>query len=105
MADETTQNPQTGETPEIPSNIMGLITELSLGAQYNLMGFDFQNNKQDPEKINLPMAKHYIDYLLMLKEKTKGNLTIDEGNMLSHQLTQLELEYVRVSNQKKAANP
>ncbi len=104
MTDETTPKTQPdkpiNEPVEIPATFPSLIMELSLGAQYNL-GYDFQNDKQDPEKINLVMAKHYIDYLIMLKEKTKGNLSVEEGNLLSHQLTQLELEYVRVSNQKK----
>ena len=33
---------------------------------------------------NLPMAKHTIDILGMLEEKTKGNLTEDEAQLLKN---------------------
>lgn len=39
-------------------------------------------------------AKHYIDTLDMLEEKTKGNLTPDEAEMLSEVLHQLRLLFV-----------
>lgn len=43
---------------------------------------------------NLPMAKHAIDLLSVLEEKTKGNLTPEEGQILESLLFDLRLRYV-----------
>jgi hypothetical protein len=52
----------------------------------------------DPEtgekKKNLPIAKHSIDVLSMLEEKTKGNLTEDEEQLLTNILYDLRMKYV-----------
>jgi hypothetical protein len=44
---------------------------------------------------NLPMAKHSIDILGMLEEKTKGNLTNDEDQLLKNVLYDLRMRYVK----------
>ena len=43
---------------------------------------------------NLPMAKHAIDLLSVLEEKTKGNLTSEEKQILESLLFDLRLRYV-----------
>ena len=45
-------------------------------------------------EVNKPYAKHYIDTLEMLGEKTKGNLSDDESKMLSEALHALRMAYV-----------
>ena len=44
---------------------------------------------------NLPMAKQTIDILSMLQEKTVGNLSEEEGNLLKNVLYDLRMMYVR----------
>ena len=44
---------------------------------------------------NLPLAKQTIDILSMLEEKTRGNLTKQEEEMLKHILYDLRLMYVK----------
>lgn len=44
--------------------------------------------------VNKPYAKHYIDTLDMLGEKTKGNLSDDESKILSEALHALRMAYV-----------
>lgn len=44
---------------------------------------------------NLPMAKQTIDLLAMLEEKTTGNLTIDEDNIIKNILYELRMLYVK----------
>lgn len=44
--------------------------------------------------VNKPYAKHTIDTLEMLGEKTKGNLTEDESNMLAEALHALRMAFV-----------
>ncbi len=45
------------------------------------------------KKVNLTMAKHSIDVLDMLKEKTKGNLTEQEGALIDNIVADLKLRY------------
>jgi hypothetical protein len=44
---------------------------------------------------DLEMAKHNIDLLEMMQEKTKGNLSSDETQLLTHLLFQLRMSYVQ----------
>jgi hypothetical protein len=46
---------------------------------------------------NLPMAKQTIDILCMLEQKTAGNLTKDEENLLKNILYDLRIIYVKES--------
>lgn len=41
------------------------------------------------------MARFNIDLLLMLKEKTKGNLTADETQFVDHLINDLQLKFVQ----------
>lgn len=43
---------------------------------------------------NLVMAKHSIDVIAMLEEKTRGNLNNDEANLLKSLLSELRLAFV-----------
>jgi hypothetical protein len=58
---------------------------------------------RDPESgkliRNLLMAKHTIDTIGMLEEKTKGNLTAPENNLLSNLLYELRMSYLRALSQ------
>ena len=49
--------------------------------------------------LDLPQAKHTIDILIMLREKTQGNLTPEEHNLLDEILPQLQMAYVSISKQ------
>ncbi|WP_054029761.1 DUF1844 domain-containing protein [Desulfatitalea tepidiphila] len=44
---------------------------------------------------NLPLAKQTIDLLAMLEDKTRGNLTRDEDNILKNLLYELRMLYVK----------
>ena len=44
---------------------------------------------------NIALAKQTIDLLAMLEEKTKGNLTDDEGNILKNILYELRMLYIK----------
>ena len=45
--------------------------------------------------VHLPLAKQTIDILGMLEEKSQGNLSTDEENLLKNILHDLRLMYVR----------
>lgn len=46
---------------------------------------------------NRTMAKHTIDMIAMLQEKTSGNLTGDEDNLLKALLSELRMAYVEAN--------
>jgi hypothetical protein len=54
---------------------------------------------------NLPAAQQMIDILSLLEEKTRGNLTAEERQLLEQILYELRLRYVEVSKQGTAAEP
>ena len=43
---------------------------------------------------NLPLAKQTVDILGMLREKTRGNLTQEEAQLLDNLLYDLRMKYV-----------
>jgi|GEM_PF-265757 len=43
---------------------------------------------------NLPQAKFLIDTLIMLRDKTKGNLSQEEGDLLNASIYELQMKYV-----------
>jgi hypothetical protein len=55
---------------------------------------------QGAASINKPFAKHFIDTIEMLGEKTKGNLSDDESKMLSEILHALRITFVSVKAPK-----
>lgn len=54
-------------------------------------------------QVNLPMARHVIEILAMLKRKTKGNLEEDEERLIDQLLFDLRLKYVNAC-QKESGN-
>ena len=53
--------------------------------------------------IRLDLAKHMIDTLGVLEEKTKGNLTPEEDQMLTSTLHQLRMAYLSIQQDAAAA--
>jgi len=46
------------------------------------------------KSINLDLASHTIEMIAMLEEKTKGNLTEEENNLLKALLSEMRLAFV-----------
>jgi len=44
---------------------------------------------------NLEIAKHYVDMLQVLEDKTKGNLTDDEKNLLDQVIYEVRMRYIQ----------
>ena len=47
-----------------------------------------------PMEANLPVARIFIDQLEMIREKTRGNLTTEESDVLNKVLADLQLAFV-----------
>lgn len=48
--------------------------------------------------VNLDVAKHNLDTLSLLEEKTKGNLTAEEKEMLDNALYETRMRYISVAS-------
>ena len=51
------------------------------------------------KQTDLVLAQHTIDTLAILEQKTKGNLTEDEQDLLKHVLYDLKMRYVRAATE------
>lgn len=72
---------------------------LSIGsAAFMAMGIVPPGTDMKPE-MNLEMARHNIDLLELLKEKTKGNRSADEDRLLEQLLFESRMRFVEL--QKK----
>ena len=67
---------------------------LSLGSSALLHLGEIENPNDGVSQKDLPLAKHTIDILVMLEEKTKGNLSSAEERLMESLLYDLRLRYV-----------
>ena len=68
------------------------VTTLSLQAAIALG--EVENPATNKKEEDFTQAKFLIDTLGMLKEKTKGNLSTDESNLLDNVLYELRIQYI-----------
>ena len=82
------------QRPPLPEvNFNSLIFSLSSSALLHLG--EIADPQTGEKKKDLPMAKHSVDIIAMLKDKTEGNLTDEEQKFLDNILTDLRLRYVK----------
>jgi len=81
------------ERPPLPEiNFTSLVFSLSSSALFHCGEIaDPQTGERNKD---LPLAKHAIDTIAMLKEKTEGNLTEEEQKIMDNVLTDLRWRYV-----------
>ena len=83
------------EIPLPPATFEFLVFSLKMQAEMRL-GLLKLGEGMD-EELNLPAARHTIDMLAMIAEKTKGNLSLDEQRLIENSLTELRFRFVQVS--------
>jgi hypothetical protein len=89
--------------PLPPASFSFLVLSMRAQAemQLGLMNFG-QEEKVEPD---LDLARHTIDLIAVLVEKTKGNLTLEEQRLAENSLTELRFRFVQVSDDlSKAAS-
>ncbi len=90
--------PAAGAQPEPPLpeiNFPTFVVSLNASALLHLGAIEDPSTGQTNK--NLTMAKQTIDILSMLEEKTAGNLTTEEKNLLKNILYDLRIIYVKES--------
>ena len=60
---------------------------------------------EEKPKPDLARARHTIDLLAVLLEKTKGNLALEEQRFLENSLTELRFRFVQVSDELAQNSP
>lgn len=84
-----------GTRPIPPASFELLVFSLAIQAQMELgVGGPAEGHVPD-----LDMARHAIDLLAILQQKTKGNLTLEEQRLLENTLTELRFRYVQAVEQ------
>jgi len=95
-AAEKAKATETREAPPLPEiNFATFVVSLNASALMHLGALEDPTTGQTDK--NLPMAKQTIDILSMLEEKTIGNLTDEEKNLLKNVLYDLRIIYVKES--------
>jgi hypothetical protein len=94
---EKSTPPETDMPPLPPASFSFLVLSLRAQAemQLGLMHFG-PEPKPEPD---LPIARHTIDMMGVLLEKTKGNLSLEEQRLLENSLTELRFRFVQVSDE------
>jgi hypothetical protein len=94
--DEKARQEQAAQTLPLPEvNFNSLIFSLSSSALFHLG--EIADPQTGEKKKDLPLAKHAIDTISMLEEKTKGNLTEEEARFIENVLTDLRWRYVKAA--------
>ena len=87
------KTPPEGEQAEpFQVDFSAFIMSLTSSAFYHLG--DMADPTTGKKEVNLPAVQQTIDMLIMLREKTKGNLKEDENKLLEQLIYELQVKYV-----------
>lgn len=99
--------------PEVPSNTDDMplppatfeffVLSMKMQAEMSMGLIHFGEEKDRPQP-DLRVARHSIDLLAMIAEKTKGNLSLDEQRLIENSLTELRFRFVQVAGSESKSN-
>lgn len=91
--------------PLPPASFEFLVLSLRTQAEMH-MGLIYTGEKDRPEP-DFRIARHSIDLLAMLQDKTRGNISLEEQRLLENSVTELRFRFVQAmqQHQKTAATP
>jgi hypothetical protein len=87
------------EAPIAPLDFNVFVLSLNASA---LMQLGEQPDADGRTELNLPMARHTIDMLFMLEQKTRGNLTGEEEHLLHQVLFDLRMRFAEKAKAQPA---
>lgn len=101
---EAREQPRPGAAAgDAPASFIELINLLAMQAAIGLGGMPGPGGENIPP--NPIAAKHHIDLLELLRQKTDGNLSDEESRLLSAVLHELRQQYVQVVTALAAPGP
>jgi hypothetical protein len=83
------------DIPLPPPTFEFLVFSLKTQAEVRLGLLKFGEEQEDGP--DLKAARHAIDLLAMIHEKTRSNLSIEEQRLIENSLTELRFRFVQVS--------
>jgi hypothetical protein len=92
------------DTPLPPVTFEFFTASLKMQTEMHLGLFHFGQSEEDAGP-DFRLARHSIDLLAMIEQKTKGNLTMEEQRFLENTLTELRFRYIQAlehSNSEKS---
>ena len=90
--EEQTNSSEEKKTEPFQVDFSTFIMSLTSSAFYHLG--DMPDHSTGKKEVNLPAVQQTIDMLIMLREKTKGNLKEDEKKLLEQLVYELQVKYV-----------
>ena len=90
--EKPTDSSKEKETEPFQVDFSTFIMSLTSSAFYHLG--DMPDPSTGKKEVNLPAVQQTIDMLIMLREKTKGNLKEDEKKLLEQLVYELQVKYV-----------
>ena len=90
--EKQTDSSKEKETEPFQVDFSTFIMSLTSSAFYHLG--DMPDPSTGKKEVNLPAVQQTIDMLIMLREKTKGNLNEDEKKLLEQLVYELQVKYV-----------
>jgi len=90
--EEQTDSSKEKETEPFQIDFSTFIMSLTSSAFYHLG--DMPDPSTGKKEVNLPAVQQTIDMLIMLREKTKGNLKEDEEKLVEQLIYELQVKYV-----------
>ncbi len=100
--DKEASTQEAGQPASMEINFLNYIT--SLGFQAMIFLGEIPNPATNDTDKNIEQAKFLIDTLTMLKDKTKGNLTDQESDLLGSSVYELQLKYVNAVEKEDSSN-
>jgi Domain of unknown function (DUF1844) len=91
------------EYPLPPATFEFLILSLKAQTEMHLGMYHFgaADDDKDRPAPDFRIARHSIDLLAMLQEKTRGNVTIEEQRVVDNALTELRFRFVQAMQNKE----
>lgn len=93
------ESKRSGVSRDVPADFGSFVVSLATNGMIHLGHIPHPETQQTAR--DLPSAKHTIDLLQMLRERTEGNLVDEERKLINSLIYDLESAYVQ---EKKAKN-
>ncbi len=85
------------EFPLPPATFEFLVVSLKMQTEMQLGLLRF-GGETDKQPVNLTAARHSIDLLAMIQEKTANNLNLEEKRLIDNSLTELRFRIVNLGS-------
>lgn len=95
MGENDILDPAEDRIPMPPASFEFLVLSLRAQAEMHLGLYHFGPENERPEP-DFDLARHSIDLLGILLDKTKGNLGLEEQRLLENSLTELRFRIVQI---------